>query len=130
MHLYNKLNFTNPTSTKLNVVIQALLPHFALDQQLHFTQAFKRAIIQIPTKYKRLKALYKPLTAANIPGHGTHFDEGITLPFSPLLLVITRQAIKATHQRSRITPRSQTHIHTIHKAFRRRMIEQANQGLP
>ena len=98
--LSNKLHFTNPARSQLDVVGHAFAPHFLLDQLLHGAQRFNRRKIEVapinkgPQQVEQLRA--HDLITRNNAG----LDHGVTLPIPALILVVLLQRIETQHQRA------------------------------
>ena len=130
-HLHDKLNFTNTACAKLNIVFQTATTHFTGNHPFHITQGLDHAEIDIAAEHERSQHGAQFIDIHTVgSAHNARFDHRITLPVAPLFLVIIFQRGKTQHQRATVAKRAQTHIHPVHKAVHRRLVQHFDQTLP
>ena len=127
--LHDELDFANAPGPQLDIALHALAFDFPVDHRLEFAQRLDGAEVQIAAIDERAKARQQRLPGVDIPCHGARLEHGVTLPLTPLILIVAVQHREAAHQRSTVAQRAQTHVHAKHEAVGRHGIQGSNQAL-
>ena len=121
--LSDEFHLTNTAVTQLDIVLQAAPAHLSINHLFHAAKAFDDTVIYITPIHEGLQQDHQFLRPTGVAADRAGFDQGITLPVSALILVVVLQRRKIMHQRTAITIRTQTHVHTKHKALCRYLIQ-------
>ena len=128
--LHHKLDFTNTTTAQLDIILKPFAPHLAANHGFHTAQGLERTEIHILAVNKWPQALHQHLPSALVASHNPSLDHRVTLPVTPLVLIIRLEGGKTQRQCATLAIGPQAHVHTEDKAVRRNLIQGLDQSLP
>ncbi len=128
--LSDELHLTDATCAQLDVVIQPLAPHLAVDHRLHVAQGLEGAEIDVLSINEGTQQLHQFLPGLLVTGHHPRLDHGVALPVPPLILVVVFDGGKAASQRASRAEGTQTHVDAEHKTVDGQVVQRLDQFLP
>ena len=127
--LADELDLTNAARASLDVVLQFLLFHFAVDEGLHVAQGLEGAEIDVAAVDEGPQPLHEARPLFRVAPHGPRLDHGIALPFAALGLIVFLQGVETHHKRAAVAIGAQAHVHAVDPAFVRMAAEDVDQVL-
>nr|VVN20140.1 hypothetical protein PS652_04277 [Pseudomonas fluorescens] len=127
--LGDELDFTDATSTQLDVIGHALAPHFLLDQLLHGAQRFDRREVQVTPVNEGPQHIQQLRASSLVARHYPRLDHRVAFPVAALILIILLQCIEAEHQGAGRAVRAQAHVDAEHETIDGDRVQGLDQAL-
>ena len=114
--------------TALEIIVQAKLRDFGIDQRFHVAYGVESAEVEVTAIHERAGNRLECLVVIRPTVDHSPFDQGVTFPIATVQLVVVFERGKTERQCPTLAEGPQAHIHAIHETVGRSVIEKCDQA--